>query len=158
MRVDDSILLIYPPGEELNFKDHLLEKFVPELEEKGIPHQVVDLDGFVFEVVDPGTLHGMEEDEFDDYRWVKQGLANRIERALVQRLTELASGRPGCAILVHSTMALFPLIRFGEVLRELRHLPARIAIAFPGEDRGGKLHFMNQPDGGNYLAVKIVMM
>ena len=23
------------------------------------------------------------------------------------------------------------------------------------EERGGKLHFMNQPDGGNYLAVKL---
>jgi hypothetical protein len=27
--------------------------------------------------------------------------------------------------------------------------------AFPGEERGGKLHFMNQADGANYLAVKL---
>ena len=46
-------------------------------------------------------------------------------------------------------------VRYGEVLRGLRDAEARIILAFPGEERGGKLHFMNQPDGGNYLAVKL---
>ena len=46
-------------------------------------------------------------------------------------------------------------MRYGEVLRGLRDLKGRIALAFPGAERGGKLHFMNQPDGGNYLAVKL---
>ena len=46
-------------------------------------------------------------------------------------------------------------VRYGEVLRGLRDLDARIVLAFPGEERGGKLHFMNQADGANYLAVKL---
>ena len=47
------------------------------------------------------------------------------------------------------------IVRFGEVLRDLRDLPARVVLAFPGEERGGKLHFNGRPDGGNYLAIKI---
>jgi hypothetical protein len=58
---------------------------------------------------------------------------------------------------VYATVALYPLIRFGEVLRDMRDLDCRILLAFPGEERGGKLHFMNQPDGGNYLAVKLML-
>ena len=56
---------------------------------------------------------------------------------------------------MYSTAALHPLVRYGEVLRGLRDLGARIILAFPGEERGGKLHFMNQADGANYLAVKL---
>ena len=62
---------------------------------------------------------------------------------------------PGGIVIVYATVALFPLVRYGEVLRGLRDVEARIILAFPGEERGGKLHFMNQPDGGNYLAVKL---
>lgn len=60
-------------------------------------------------------------------------------------------------MIAYSSVSLFPLIRFGELLRDLRNLHCRIAIVFPGEDRGGKLYFMNQADGGNYLAVKLLM-
>jgi len=34
-----------------------------------------------------------------------------------------------------------------------RDLEAKNCSGVSGEERGGKLHFMNQPDGGNYLAV-----
>ena len=37
----------------------------------------------------------------------------------------------------------------------MRDLDAYLIVAFPGEERGGKLHFMNQADGANYLAVKL---
>jgi hypothetical protein len=86
---------------------------------------------------------------------MKQGLSTTVENALRRRISQLAEESPGCAVIVYATVALHPLVRFGEVLRELRDVLCRTVLAFPGEERGGKLHFMNQPDGGNYLAVKL---
>ena len=55
----------------------------------------------------------------------------------------------------YTRSALYPLVRYGEVLRGLRDLEVRVILAFPGEERGGKLHFMNHADGANYLAIKL---
>jgi hypothetical protein len=115
----------------------------------------LDLTGFLFEAFDSETIRNLQEDEFDDYRWMRQGLSTRVESALRKKITALAVDCPGGTVLVYATVALYPLVRYGEVLRELRDVNCRTALAFPGEERGGKLHFMNQPDGGNYLAVKL---
>lgn len=157
VKTDSSILLIYPPVRELDFREQLLDSFVPQLGAMGHPHRLLDLSGFLFTDFDEETIANLCEDEFDDYRWLRQGLASRVERSLTKRITELASESPGGTVIVYSTVSLYPLVRFGELLRDLRDLGCRIAIAFPGEERGGKLHFMNQPDGGNYLAVKLMM-
>jgi hypothetical protein len=155
VKTDSSILLIYPPENELDFREYLIDSFVPQLKAEGVPFRLLDLSGFLFEGLSEETLQNLEEDEFDDYRWMKQGLSTSVEAALRKRITELAEESPGCAVIVYATIALHPLVRYGEVLRELRDVPGRTALAFPGEERGGKLHFMNQPDGGNYLAVKL---
>jgi hypothetical protein len=155
IKTDNSILLVYSPEAELDFRDYLLDTFVPLLRARRLPHELLDLSGFLFETTDDHTLADLEEDEFDDYSWMKQGLSKRVEVALPRRLAEIAATVPGGTIIVHGTVALHPLLRFGELLRGLRDIPSRIVIAFPGEERGGKLHFMNQPDGGNYLAVKL---
>ena len=84
-----------------------------------------------------------------------QRLSRRVEAALQRRLSETSTKRENGNVLVYNTAAIHPFVRLGEVLRGLRDLSSRIAVAFPGEERGGKLHFMNQPDGGNYLAVKL---
>jgi hypothetical protein len=31
----------------------------------------------------------------------------------------------------------------------------RLVLVFPGDERGGKLLFMKEPDGSNYLAIKL---
>jgi BREX protein BrxB len=155
IKTDNSILVVYPPEEELDFRDYLLDTFVPLVRAKGLPLELLDLSGFLFETIDEQTLTDLEQDEFDDYNWVKQGLSKRVESALPRRLAEIAAKSSGGTIFIYGTVALHPLLRFGELLRGLRDIPARIVIAFPGEERGGKLHFMNQPDGGNYLAVKL---
>ena len=155
VKTDSSILLIYPPDKEPDFKEHLLDSFIPHLQAKKVPFTHLDLTGFLFRDLAESDVEDLQEDEFDDYRWMQQGLSKRVEAALGQRLAELTSHTPGTTVLVSSTVALHPLVRYGEVLRGLRDLEGRIAIAFPGEERGGKLHFMNQPDGGNYLAVKL---
>jgi hypothetical protein len=155
LKTDNSILFVYPPEQELDFRDYLLDTFAPVLKARGLPFELIDLTGFLFETIDEATLADLEQDEFDDYGWFKQGLSKRVETTLPRRLAEVAATMRGGTIIVYGTVALHPLLRFGEVLRELRDIPARIVIAFPGEERGGKLHFMNQPDGGNYLAVKL---
>ena len=156
VKTDNSILMVYPPEKELGFRAYLTDFFVPKLNAKKIPFQALDLTGFLFENLDDDAIEDLYEDEFDDYRWMKQGLSQRAERAFVNGVSRLAEKVPGGVVMVYATVALFPLIRFGEILRGMRDLNARIVIAFPGEERGGKLHFMNQPDGGNYLAIKIV--
>ena len=157
VKTDSSILLVYPPERELDFRAHLLDVFLPQLEAQGHPYRLFDLSGFLFTDFDQETIEDLCEDEFDDYRWMRQGLASRVEQSLVVRIAELASEMPGGTIIVYATVALYPLIRFGEVLRDMRDPGCRIVLAFPGEERGGRLHFMNQPDGGNYLAVKLML-
>ena len=155
VKTDNSILLIYPPEKELDFRDQLLDNFVPALQQQGVPVELLDLTGFVFRGLADDEIESLEEDEFDDYRWMLQGLSGRVEKSLCAHLSEIANKSPGGNVLVYATVALHPLVRLGEILRGLRDLHCRIALAFPGEERGGKLHFMNQPDGGNYLAVKL---
>ena len=157
VKTDSSILLVYPPERELDFRAYLLDVFLPQLEAQGHPYRLLNLSGFLFTDFDQETIKDLCEDEFDDYRWMRQGLASRVEQSLVVRIAELASEISGGTIIVYATVALYPLIRFGEVLRDMRDLGCRIVLAFPGEERGGRLHFMNQPDGGNYLAVKLML-
>jgi hypothetical protein len=155
VKTDNSILLIYPPDKELDFRDHLLDGFLPALEAQGSTFASLDLTNFMFHGLSDEEVETLKEDEFDDYRWMIQGLSKRVEASLQGRLTELAEQSGSDNLIVYNTVALYPMVRFGEVLRGLRDLNCRIALAFPGEERGGKLHFLNQPDGGNYLAVKL---
>jgi len=157
VKTDNSILLVYLPARELDFREYLVDSFLPRLDALGHPYRRLDLSGFLFTDFDDETIADLCEDEFEDYRWLRQGLASRVEKSLTSRIAQLASEVPGGTIIVYSTVALYPLVRFGELLRDLRDLGSRIVLAFPGEERGGKLHFMNQPDGGNYLAVKLTL-
>ena len=155
IKTDNSILLIYPPDRELEFREYLLDTFIPELDARSIPYRLLDLTGFLLAGLPDDEVQALQEEEFDDYRWMQQGLSKRAETSLQQRLTDEAAKVPGGNVFVYATVALYPVVRYGEVLRGLRDLGARIILAFPGEERGGKLHFMNQADGANYLAVKL---
>jgi len=155
IKTDNSILLIYPPEKELDFREQLLDTFVPALQAQGAPFELLNLTGFMFAGLTEEDVEALHQDELDDYRWMLQGLSRRVESALHARLSELGGGSPGKNVLVYGTVAVYPLVRLGDVLRGLRDLHCRIALAFPGDERGGRLHFMNQPDGGNYLAVKL---
>ena len=157
VKTDRSVLLVYAPERELEFREHLQDHFLPRLKAEGHAHRTLDLTGFLFDGLDQESIENLYEDEFDDYQWMKQGLASHIERALTQRIGDLVEEIPGGAVIVYATLALYPLIRFGDLLTGLRDLDCRILLAFPGEERGGRLYFMNHPDGGNYLAVKMMM-
>ena len=155
IKTDDSILLIYPPEKELDFREQLLDSFVPLLEAQNTPYHLLDLTGFIFKELSSEEIESVQQEEFDDYRWMLQSLSKRVEVAFHNHLTDLDRENPARNILVFGAAALYPLVRFGEILSRLRDLSSRIVLAYPGEERGGKLHFMGQPDGGNYLAVKL---
>ena len=155
VKTDNSVLLVYPPDKELDFREQLFDSFVPALEARKVPCQTLDLAGFLFEGLREEEIEALQEDEFDDYAWMLRGLARRVEGTFQARLTDLAAQNRGGNLLLYGTLSLFPLIRVGEVLRDLRDLECRLILAFPGEERGGRLHFMSHPDGGNYLAIKL---
>ncbi len=154
---DNSILLIYPPERELDFREMLFDRCLPGLKCAGIPFEVLDLTHFLFDCFKDQELEDLQDDEFRNYRQMRQGLSKRAESGLCKTLQEFSQKSQGTNLFVVSTISLFPLVKFGEVLTNLRDLQCRMLIAFPGEERGGKLHFMNTPDGGNYLAVKITI-
>lgn len=152
---DSSFLLIYPPANDLDVRGAIRDRCIPELKAQGQPCHELDLSGFLFSCFKPDEIADLCDDEFRNYRHTKQGLAARAERHLIARFREFAAAHPGTNLFVVSTVSLFPLVRYGDVLLQLRDLPVRLFISFPGEERGGKPHFMNEPDGGNYLATKI---
>jgi hypothetical protein len=155
VKTDNSIRFIYPPEMELDFHEYLVHSFVPLLQAKSVPYRLLNLSGFLFEILDEENIKMLQEAEFDDYRWMKQGLSKRVESNLQKRFAELAKEVSGGTVIVYGTIALYPLIRFGEVLKGVRDMNCRIVITHPGEERDGKIYFMNQPDSGNYLTVKL---
>ena len=48
VKTDSSILLVYPPERELDFRAYLLDVFLPQLEAQGHPYRLLDLSGFLF--------------------------------------------------------------------------------------------------------------
>jgi len=155
LKTDNSIRFIYPPEKELDFREYLLDSFIPHLGAKGISYRLLNLDDFLFQILDEEALRMIKEDEFEDYRWMKQGLSKRVEAGLQKRFAELATEIPGGSVIVYGTISLYPLIRFGEVLKGVRDLNCRIVLSHPGKERDGKTYFMDQPDSGNYLMVKL---
>ena len=152
---DNSFLVIYPPDRDLDFTDMVMDHCLPTLAGRGVPTEVLDLSGFLFSCFNDEELADLESDEFRNYRLMRQGLAGRVEKKLETKIRSVGEAKPGANLFLVSTVSLYPLVRYGEVLRSLRDVPVRVFLAFPGEERGGRPHFMNEPDGGNYLAVKI---
>lgn len=154
---DNSYLLIHPPERGLDFTDMILDQCLPDLTSRGVPLQILDLSGFLFSCFSDEDFEELQSDEFDDYSWMRQALSSRAEKNLETRIRIIAQEYSGSNLFILSTNSLFPLVRYGEILKNLRELPLRIFVSFPGEERGGKPHFMNESDGGNYLAVKITV-
>jgi hypothetical protein len=154
---DNSYLLIHPPERGLDFHDMIRDLCLPDLASRGVPYTVLDLSGFLFSCFSDEELRDLESDEFRNYRLMRQGLSGRAEKHLETTIRAIAGEHSGSNLFLLATNSLFPLVRYGEVLRNLRNLPLRIFVAFPGEERGGRPHFMNESDGGNYLAVRITV-
>jgi hypothetical protein len=155
VRTDSSVLVVYPPEEENDFRQHL-HKLIDLLAARGIAFRHIDLATLPFEVLEArGLVPEVFQQEFDDFPAVKRGLARALHDAVKQRIAQVAAEVPDGTVILSATSALYPLVKFSDLLAELRHVPCRIVVAFPGREEAGKLRFMNQRDGYNYLAVKI---
>lgn len=155
VRTDSSIFVVYPPELEVEFRSQL-QKMLHVLGERGVPFRHLDLTTLPFEVLEArGLLPDAFTSELDDYPALKRGMARAAQDALKERVSHAAAEVPGGAVILSGTSALYPVIKFADVLADLRHLACRIVLAFPGREEGGKLHFMSQRDGYNYLAVKL---
>lgn len=155
VRTDNSIRFLYPPERHLDFHEYLLDTFAPLLNAGAIPHRMLDVSGLIFDTLGAREITMLQEDEFDDYRWMKQGLSRRVEASLQKRIAKAAAEAADGTVIVYGTISLYPLIRLGELLKGLRELSCRIVITHPGEIRDGKPWFMDQPDSGNYLTVTL---
>ena len=155
VRTDSSIFVVYPPEAEIEFRNQL-QNVLHILQERNVAFRHLDLTTLPFEALEArGLLPDAFAGEFEDYPALKRGLARAIQDALKERVSQAAAEMPGGAVILSGTSALYPVIKFADVLAELRHLPCRIVLAFPGREEGGKLHFMSQRGGYNYLAVKL---
>lgn len=161
VRTDSSVLVVYPPQEELEFRDRL-QKLLHVLSDRGVAFRHIDLATLPFEELEArGLLPDVFAREFEEpsvgpgLAGIKRGLARHVQAALKGRVEKAAAEVGTGAVILSSTAALYPVVKFADVLADLRHLPCRIVLAFPGHEEGGKLHFMGQRDGYNYLAVKL---
>lgn len=155
VRSDSSVLVVYPPEEENEFRDRL-RQLLDLLTARGMAFRHLDLTTLPFAVLaERGLLPGIFAEELSDFAAVKRGLARALREALERRVEEAAAEVPAGAVLLSATAALYPVVKFADVLADLRHLDCRVVVAFPGHAEGGKLHFMNQRDGYNYLAVTL---
>jgi hypothetical protein len=155
IRTDNSILVVYPPEEEHHFRDQLRNLLVL-LKDRGVPHVHLDLTELPFEALaESGRLDDLFQLESEDYPAARRGLARMVQDKLKQKIAQAAEAVGSGNVLLSGSMALYPVVKFADVLSDLRHLPCRIVLAFPGHERDGKLYFMNQRDGYNYLAVKL---
>lgn len=152
---DRSTLLIYPPERELEANEVVEERIFAELSAESKPYSKLDLRWKLFEYFEPDELADLSEDEFFDRNLARQDIASRMEYQLQENLRTLSASKPHEPIFLLRTSFMHPFVRFGELLKQLRDAESPFYVMFPGEERGGKLHFMNEPDGGNYLATKI---
>ncbi len=152
---DRSTLLIYSPERELEANEIVEERIFSVLAAQNRPYTKWDLRWKLFEYFDPDEVADLSEDEFFDRNLARQDIASRMEYQLQENLRTLSASKPHEPIFLLRTAFMHPFVRFGELLKQLRDVESPFYVMFPGEERGGKLHFMNEPDGGNYLATKI---
>ena len=129
IQTDTSILLVYPPEKELDFREQLADGCFPALEAQGSRFHSLDLTGFLFEGLSEDAVEALAEEEFDDYEWMLHGLSQRVEASLRTRLEKLATQYPGDNLIVYSTVALYPS-------GSLRRSPSQFA-KHSGPDRRG---------------------
>lgn len=152
---DRSTLLIYPPERELEASEVLEERIFTDLSVRKHSFVKLDLRWKLFEYFSAEEVSDLSDDEFFDRNLVRQDIASRMEYQLQEDLRSLSALKQHEPIFLIRTSFMHPFVRFGELLKQLRDVHSPFFVMFPGEERGGRLHFMNEPDGGNYLATKI---
>lgn len=152
-----GVLLIYPPDQEVEFRQRL-DHFLVTLTAHGIPHEVVDAETLPFECLDAeGVLDDAFRLEAEDPTGLRQYLAGQLPGLLQKRVNAAATLLPvGSVVFLKCSPALFPWVKYADFLAQLpTGFPCRVVVPFPGHERGAYLHFLDHRDGFNYLARRI---
>lgn len=150
-----GVLLLYPPEEELAFRE-LLNEWLLHISVQQIPHRVLDLATLPFEFLESrGQLERSFRMEFENWSGLRQHLG-RLNGFLKERVlavgTELGWGN----IVLKSTASLYPWVSYAALLEQIpTGFPCRVVIPFPGTAQEGKLHFLDRKTGYNYLARRV---
>src|SRR6266705_1722781 len=84
--IDNSLLLIYPPEQELDFREMIFDRCLPGLKSTGVPFEVLDLSHFLLACFGEDELDDLKQDEFRNYRLMTQSLSKRAEVSLCKTL------------------------------------------------------------------------
>jgi hypothetical protein len=151
-----AILVVYPPEEELDFRDGYLD-LIRELRAHSVDLLEIDLRTLPFEVLaSKGLIEKALKLDAQGARDARQNLAGMVQRGCSHRIREAAASAPGAVLCCLHTASLYPWMSFSALLEEIENLvPNTLVIPFPGSEDGPALHFLGAADGYNYRASRV---
>ena len=147
-----GVLLLYPPEEELAFRE-LLNEWLLRISVQKIPHRGLDLSPLPFEVLESrGQLENSFRLEFESRQRLHQYLG-KLNAFLRDRVLATGEDLGWGSIVLRSTASLYPWVSYAALLEQIpTGFPCRVIIPFPGTAQEGMLHFLDRKTGYNYLA------
>ena len=151
-----ALLVIYPPEEELSFREGY-EEVIQELQAQGVEIAVLDFRTLVFDSLNERDLlekaFKLDAEGSPDAR---RSLASLVQREALVRIQQAAQANPQAILLCKHPAALFPWISYSALLEAIKgKVTNTLVIPFPGTESGPALHFLGVKDGYNYRAARI---
>lgn len=155
-RPQGAILVVYPPEEELDFRQGFLD-VIKELEAHGVEVAQIDLRTLPFDVLSAkGLLDKAFKLDAQGTRDARQNLSGMVQRECGQQVRKAAANSPGAVLCCLHTSALYPWVSYSALLEEIENVvPNTLIIPFPGAEDGPALRFLGAADGYNYRASRV---
>ena len=151
-----ALLVIYPPEEELSFREGY-EEVIQELQVQGFEIAVLDFRTLVFDSLkDRNLLEKAFKLDAEGSPDARRSLARLVQREALANIRRAVEEHPHAILLCKHTAALFPWISYSALLEAIEgKITNTLVIPFPGTENGPALHFLGVKDGYNYRAARI---
>lgn len=151
-----ALLVIYPPEEELSFREGY-EEVIQELQAQGVQIAVLDFRTLVFDSLkERNILEKAFQLDAEGAPDARRSLASLVQREALAKIQQAAKENPNAILLCKHTAALFPWISYSALLEAIEgKITNTLVIPFPGTEDGPALHFLGVKDGYNYRAARI---
>lgn len=151
-----ALLVIYPPEEELSFREGY-EEVIQELQAQGVQIAVLDFQTLVFDSLkERNILEKAFQLDAEGAPDARRSLASLVQREALAKIQQAAKENPNAILLCKHTAALFPWISYSALLEAIEgKITNTLVIPFPGTEDGPALHFLGVKDGYNYRAARI---